>query len=118
MHTVVEPPGFLSDAESLGMREAERFEILTFLAMNPDAGDVIAGTGGARKLRFPGRGKGKSGGYRVITFFTGGSFPVFLLNAFAKNEKANLTKVECATLKKILSAITTIYMAKDRAALK
>lgn len=113
MHTVVETPGFLSDAEALSMRETERFEILTYLAMNPDAGDVIAGTGGARKLRCAGRGKGKSGGYRVITFFTGGAFPVFLLNAFAKNEKANLTKVECATLKKILSAITTTYMAKD-----
>ena len=113
MHTVVETPGFLSDAAALGRREAERFEILTFLAMNPDAGDVIAGTGGARKLRFSGRGKGKSGGYRVITFFTGAAFPVFLLNAFAKNEKANLTKMESATLKKILSAITTTYMAKD-----
>ncbi len=114
MHTVVETPGFLSDAKALGMLEAERCEILTYLAMNPEAGNEIAGTGGARKLRFPGRGKGKSGGYRVITFFTGAAFPVFLLNAFAKNERANLTKMECATLKKILTAITTTYMAKDR----
>ena len=103
---MVETPAFISDAEALGMNGAERFEIVTFLAKNPDAGDVIAGTGGARKLRFSGRGKGKSGGYRVITFFTGAAFPVFLLNAFAKNEKANLTKPECAVLKKILNAIT------------
>ena len=109
MHTVVETPAFLSDAEALGISEAERLDILTFLAVNPEAGDVIAGTGGARKLRFSGRGKGKSGGYRVITFFTGSAFPVFLLNVFAKNEKANLTKVECATLKKILGAITVAY---------
>jgi hypothetical protein len=84
-------------------------EVLTFLALNPDAGDVIAGTGGARKLRFRGRSKGKRGGYRVIAFFTGPAFPVFLLNAFAKNEKADLTKEECAALKRILSAITATY---------
>lgn len=53
--------------------------------------------------------QGKSGGCRVITFFTGPAFPVFPLNAFVKNETANLTKVECAALKKILSAITSTY---------
>jgi putative transcriptional regulator len=40
----------------------------------------------------------------VITFFTGPTFPFFLLNAFAKNEKTNLTKAECTALKKMLSA--------------
>ena len=109
MHTVVETPAFLSDSKALGMSQGERLEVLTFLALNPDAGDVIAGTGGARKLRFRGRSKGKSGGYRVITFFTGPTFPVFLLNAFAKNEKADLTKQECAALKRILGAITATY---------
>jgi hypothetical protein len=37
---------------------------------------------------------GKSGGYRVITFFTGTEIPVFLLNIFAKSEKTDLTPVE------------------------
>ena len=91
------------------MTEAERSEVVSFLASNPDAGDVIAGAGGARKLRFAGRSKGKSGGYRVITFFTGPAFPVFLLNAFAKNEKTNLTPRECALLKELLGAITACY---------
>lgn len=109
MQTVVETPGYLTDAGTLDMSESERFEIVEFIAKNPDAGVVIAGTGGARKVRFAARSKGKSGGYRVITFFTGPSFPVFILNAFAKNEKANLTRKECATLKEILGAITTSY---------
>jgi len=109
VHTVVETPAYLSDTEALGLNAAQRMEIVTFLASHPDAGDVIAGSGGARKLRFQGRGKGKSGGYRVITFFTGATFPVFLLNAFAKNEKTNLTQAECAVLKKILSAIAATY---------
>lgn len=109
MQTVVETPAYLCDAEALGLTATERAEIVTFLALHPNAGDVIAGSSGARKLRFPGRSKGKSGGYRVITFFTGPAFPVFLLTAFAKNEKTNLTKAECAELKKILNAIAAKY---------
>ena len=62
----------------------------------------MEGTGGARKVRFAGKGKGKSGGYRVITFFTGIDIPVFLLNLFAKNEKTNLTPRERTELKTVL----------------
>ncbi|HLY19054.1 MAG TPA: helix-turn-helix domain-containing protein [Bryobacteraceae bacterium] len=54
------------------------------------SGDVIEGTGGVRKVRFAGRGWGKRGGYRVITFFSGTDIPVFLLNSFAKSEKSDL----------------------------
>jgi hypothetical protein len=60
VHTVVETPAFLSDSKALGMTETERFQILTFLALNPDAGDVIAGTGGARKLASGEEAKGKA----------------------------------------------------------
>ena len=62
---------FLRDARSLGLPYAERLAIVTWIAANPAAGDVIEGTGGARKVGFAGKGKGKSGGYRVITFFSG-----------------------------------------------
>lgn len=68
MHTVIETPGYLASARDENVTEEERAEIVSFLAANPDAGDIMAGTGGARKVRFAGRGKGKSGGYRVITF--------------------------------------------------
>nr|WP_288200189.1 hypothetical protein [uncultured Pleomorphomonas sp.] len=60
------------------MTEEERSELISFLADNPMAGDEIVGTGGCRKLRVAGRGKGKSGGYRTITFFSGNMLPVFL----------------------------------------
>ena len=63
MQTVVETPAFLSDARSLGMADVERLAIVTWIAANPAAGVVIEGTGGARKVRFAGKGKGKSGGY-------------------------------------------------------
>jgi hypothetical protein len=76
VQTVVETPAFLGDARSLGLPDAERLEIVAWIAANPAAGDVIEGTGGARKVRFAGKGKGKSGGYRVRTFFSGADIPV------------------------------------------
>ena len=68
MHVVVESPDFAADAKDAGLTEDEVRRIIDHLARRPDAGDPIPGTGGARKVRFAGRGKGKSGGYRVITF--------------------------------------------------
>ena len=109
MQTVVETPAFLHDARSLGLPEAERLAIVTWISANPSAGDVIEGTGGARKVRFAGKGKGKSGGYRVITFFSGTDIPVFLLNIFAKNEKTNLTQDERRVLKAVLGTLAKTY---------
>ena len=109
MQTVVETPAFLAAARALGLSEGERAAIVTWLSAHPEAGDVIEGTGGARKVRFAGRGKGKSGGYRVITFFTGPSLPVFLLEIFAKNEKSDLSALERRTLKAVLSEIANAY---------
>ena len=73
------------------------------------AGDDIPGTGGARKVRFAGRGKGKSGGYRVVTFYSGPDIPVFLLNVFAKGDRIDLTKAERNELREILSGIVATY---------
>ena len=109
MQTVVETPAFLGDARSLGLSDAERLAIVTWVAANPAAGDVIEGTGGARKVRFAGKGKGKSGGYRVITFFAGTDIPVFLLNIFAKNEKTDLTPRERRVFKNVLSDMVKTY---------
>jgi hypothetical protein len=68
VQTVVETPDYLADAKSAGLTETDRADIVELLSKNPTAGDLIVGTGGARKLRVGGRGKGKSGGYRVITY--------------------------------------------------
>jgi len=114
MQAVVETPDYLSDAKALGLTEAERDSIVSWTASNPEAGDIIAGTGGARKVRFAGRGKGKSGGYRVITFYSGSDIPVFLLNVFAKNEKTDLTANERNTLKRILSDLAKAYRARSK----
>jgi hypothetical protein len=91
------------------MPDVERLATVTWIAANPAAGQVIEGTGGARKVRFAGMGKGKSGGYRVITFFTGMEIPVFLLNIFAKNEKTDLSPKERRVLKTILADTVKAY---------
>lgn len=94
MQTVIETSGFLRDADQAGMTKAEIEKLVSIIAANPEAGAVIQGTGGCRKVRIAGRGKGKSGGYRVITFYSGPEIPAFLLTVFGKGEKDNLTKSE------------------------
>jgi hypothetical protein len=109
MHTVVETPSYLADAKAAGLTEAEREAVVEKIAAYPDTGDEIGGTGGARKVRVAGRGKGKSGGFRVITFYSGKHVPVFLLAVYSKGEKANLSKAERNELKGILADVVQEY---------
>ena len=109
MQTIIETPAYLSEAKTLSLTEIERAVIVDYLAQHPSAGEVMPGTGGARKVRFGGRGRGKSGGYRVITFYSGEDIPVFLLNIFAKGEKVNLTKAEQNELRGILARVVATY---------
>jgi hypothetical protein len=105
MHTVIETPAFLASAADERISDDERAEIVSFLASNPDAGAIIPGTGGARKLRFAGRGKGKSGGYRVITFYAADDIPVFLLDVYSKDTQGNLSQADRNELRKALTAL-------------
>ncbi len=109
MQTVIETGDYLRDAKKAGLSEDERKEIVDFVSGNPLVGDEMRGTGGARKLRFAFKGKGKSGGVRIITFYSGRDIPVFLLNVFAKGDKVNLTMAECNELKKVLGGVAKAY---------
>ena len=83
--------------------------LVDYVAANPNAGELMVGTGGARKLRWAVKGRGKSGGIRVITFTGGAGVPVFLLTAFGKGEKVNLTKAERNQLRKMLRGLVKEY---------
>jgi len=109
MHTIIETPTFRSRVKDVGISEGELQELILYIAENPMAGMAMSGTGGARKLRWAGKGKGKSGGFRVITFFSGMDIPVFLLDIYTKNEKDNLTKAEQNQLKSILQNLAAAY---------
>ena len=112
MQTVVETEAYLREAKAAGLSDSERRQVVGFIAAHPDAGHEIPGTGGARKVRFGGKGKGKSGGYRVITFYSGEDIPVFLLNVFAKNEKADLSQKERNQLKLVLRELADAYRGR------
>lgn len=102
MQTVVETKAYISAAKDAGMSEEEMQAVVNTVAADPQAGAIMPRCGGARKLRVAKPGSGKSGGYRVITYFGGEDMPVFLLTVFGKNEKANLSEAE----KKALAAMT------------
>src|SRR2546430_14301162 len=91
LQTIVETPEFLARAKGL-LTDQERRELVDFLAGNPIAGDLMQGTGGARKLRWAAKGRGKSGGARAITFYGGPEMPLFLVTVFVKGGRANLSK--------------------------
>ena len=105
MHVVVETAGYLRKVQNLKLTEGEQEAIVAYLSDNPMAGDEIKGTGGARKVRFARPGKGKRGGYRVITFYSGLEVPVFLLDIYAKNQKEELTMAERKAIKAMVATL-------------
>jgi len=109
--TVVETRSYLKRASKL-MSKEEQFDAVTMIASDPESGAVMRGTGGIRKVRFRLGGRGKSGGVRLIYYFHNLTMPVFLLTVFAKNEKANLSAEERATLKVLAQRLTKAYGVK------
>jgi len=106
--TVVETPGFVRDADA-ALTDEERTEMISYLAADPEAGDIMAQTGGGRKLRWKAQGRGKRGGVRVIYYFHNESLPLFLLNVFSKNERENLTMAERNAMKALLPRLVAGY---------
>lgn len=75
-----------------------------FMLSHPEAGDVIEGTGGLRKLRHadPRRGKGKRGGLRVIYYWWSGGAQFWLFTVYDKDEADDLTPEQRKLLKQLL----------------
>jgi hypothetical protein len=94
VHTVIETPAFLRQAQLEGMSDAERGRAVSIIAANPAAGALIRGSGGCRKVRVPREGAGKSGGYRVVTYFATGRAPVFLVAVLSKTSRDNFSDKE------------------------
>src|ERR1700730_2296884 len=99
--TVAEIDPFRATAGRAGLANDEREALTLFLAENREAGTVMQGTGGLRKLRWAGKSKGKRGGYRVIYFFFDETIPLYLLAIYPKNQRIDLTSEQ----KKRLTAL-------------
>ena len=112
MQTVVETPSYLAAAKASGITEAIRSAIVTMVAEDPTRGAELRGTGGCRKFRVARRGEGKSGGYRIIYFYTGPDIPVFLLTVFAKGERDNISDAEANALAGLTKRLVEAHRAK------
>jgi len=88
---------------NLGDRELELLECL--LLVDPEAGDVIGNLGGARKIRIPLDGRGKSGGGRVIYVDVVVHHEIYLLLAYPKNVQTNLTPSQEKILRYLVEEI-------------
>jgi hypothetical protein len=101
--TVIETSLFITSAKAAGISDHLRQFIVETIADDPMAGDIMKGTGGCRKVRFAGRGKGKSGGYRTVHYTGADDVPVLMMAVIAKGEKDNLSQAERNELRKALA---------------
>ncbi|MCF6254656.1 MAG: type II toxin-antitoxin system RelE/ParE family toxin [Thiomicrorhabdus sp.] len=87
-------PSYLSDDEYRGLQ--------SYLLQKPDAGDIVRGSGGIRKVRWSRSGQGKSGGVRAIYYWKKTAHEIWMLTIYSKSERATISG---HTLKKIAEAI-------------
>ncbi len=104
MITIIEFPSFLSQV-GIGISSVERDELIDFLARKPESGDEIPGTGGVRKLRWAGKGKGKRGGLRIIYYFYNETAPLFLLTVYGKGVQEDLTSEQKKKITSLAKAL-------------
>ena len=97
----VEDDGFRRRCKGL-LDDEGLFALMDWLAGRPDAGKVIPGSGGLRKVRWAARGHGKRGGARVIYFWWTADDKILLLDIYAKGEQEDLTADEIAKLRRKL----------------
>jgi hypothetical protein len=95
----------MRDAAEAGLSEEVCADIVSVIAADPLRGDEVVGSGGVRKLRFAGRGKGKSGGWRVMIGYLGADLPVYLLALLSKGDRANFDKMEIAAMRATMTRI-------------
>lgn len=112
MHGIAELPSYIRLVNKL-LSEDERRDLIDYLAEHPQAGDIMEGTGGVRKLRWRRGGHGKSGGVRIIYYYHDGRMPLYLLTLFSKGDKANLTKAGRNELAGLVEILVSIWKGRN-----
>ena len=110
--TVVETPEFLTAVKHL-LSDDERSLLVDYLADNPTAGALVAGTGGIRKLRWGLAGRGKRSGARVVYYYHDDAVPLFLLTAYAKNERADLSQADRNAFRRLTALLIDAYQRRS-----
>jgi hypothetical protein len=98
-------PEFEKQWEILGLADADLRRLQLAILENPGVGAVVRGTGRLHKMRFAFEGQGKSGSSRVLYVDFVVQETVYLITAYAKSKKDNLSKEERNSLKKLVDAI-------------
>jgi mRNA-degrading endonuclease RelE of RelBE toxin-antitoxin system len=96
--------------EALGIwTEEEMKDLRDYLALNPQSGDVVPGTGGIRKLRWRTPDRGKRGGARVIYYFRDLNMPLYLISVYKKSERDTLAQAERNDLRKLVEDLVDAH---------
>jgi len=77
----------------------------TYLLVSPDAGDLIRGSSGLRKLRWSAQGRGKRGGARVIYYWHVPGQRIYLIYGYVKSEREDLTPQQIKTLTELMKGL-------------
>lgn len=101
-------PEFEKQWRAMNLTDDDLRRLENLLLNNQEAGDVIQGTGGLRKLRFAFTDRGKSGSARVCYVNIIRAEKIFLITAYPKSEKDNLSKAECNAIKKLVEILKNI----------
>ena len=104
--TVAEVSPFPSQADAY-LSDDDRHALIDYIARHPEAGSLIMGTGGLRKLRWAAKGSGKRGGLRLIYYFYNRDWPIFLFTIYRKSKQADLTPAQRLALRRILDRLKT-----------
>ena len=103
--TFVELPLFRSKWKALGLNDDDLKRLQEEILLNPKTGIVMKNTGGIRKMRFAFKHKGKSGSIRIIYIDYEVYEKIYLLTAYTKNEKDNLSKAERNELRELVNVL-------------
>lgn len=110
----VELPSFSSKWKNLGLTDEDLRRLQEEILSDPKIGKVMRETGGVRKMRFSFKHTGKSGAIRIIYIDFEVYEKIYLLTAYTKNEKDNLSKGERNELKQLVSILEAQLKANNR----
>lgn len=104
-HSIIETAAFTARVKKVGVSDSELAAIYDQYAKDPSYGKVIKRTGGLRKGRVGKDAIGKSGGYRVFSFFADEKNPTYLIWLIDKSEDDTLTDTQENAFKAVTSQI-------------
>lgn len=108
-------PEFEKQWKHIELSDDDLKRLQSELLVDPQKGDVMQGTGGVRKMRFALENRGKSGSVRIIYVDFWVYEKLYLITAYPKNEKDNLSKAERNSIKQMIERLEKILETKKGA---